>query len=69
MFKWLRDFRFRRLMKKLRKEMLFWGVDLSQRTDEEIEKSIGETAKVICAAGITVAEFGDRLKYDQHLNN
>jgi len=56
-------------MKKLRKEMLFWGVDLSQRTDEEIEKSIGETAKVICAAGITVAEFGDRLKYDQHLNN
>lgn len=44
-------------MTNIRKQMLFFGVDLSHLSDEEIERRLVVAARTIASAGMPASDF------------
>lgn len=60
--RWLEQRKRRKVFKSLRGHMKFFGFDMSEITDEEIEEGAIRTAKMMRLVGVTVQEASDALK-------
>lgn len=62
----LRDFwqrrRYKKVMANIYKQMLFFGIDLSCVSDEEIERRVVEVAGGIASIGMPASEFARGLQ-------
>ena len=61
MWRWLRDYRYRRAMRQFRESMAFLGTPIADMTDEDLISGASGVARLCCHAGITVAEAADAM--------
>jgi len=54
--------RLNRVMKRIRRECMFWGYDLSDMTDEELTDGICRGADKLSRTGISAKNAAERLR-------
>lgn len=56
MLKYYREWKRRRVIRRLRANLAFFGVDVSDQTDEQLEAAVVSAGQQIGAVGVTVVE-------------